>query len=148
MDANQLEPFLFNHSDESGKGEDPSLQEADPAPSPKARSWQSRSERWPSDIPVVEAILDPAEVVAAPEDWRFIGANFSEQLDYKPAKFLRRKIGSSQICSPSGPGCCLCGRPDARSAFGTLHRGTGTAGGDHRGKILRPPASLPTGTHF
>ena len=92
MDANQLDLFLLSLPDESGKGEASSLQEADPAKNPKARSSEPRRERWPSDLPVVEEIIEPAEVVAAPEDWRFIGAEVSEQLDYEPAKFLRRRL--------------------------------------------------------
>lgn len=92
LDANQLDLFLLNLPDESGKGEASSLQEADPAKNTKARNNEPRRERWPSDLPVVEEIIDPAEVVAAPEDWRLIGAEVSEQLDYEPAKFLRRRL--------------------------------------------------------
>ena len=32
-------------------------------------------------MPVVEEIIDPKEVQKAPEDWRLIGAEVSEQLD-------------------------------------------------------------------
>ena len=37
-----------------------------------------------ADLPVVEEIIDPKEVQNAPEDWRLIGAEVSEQLDYEP----------------------------------------------------------------
>jgi transposase len=41
---------------------------------------------------VVEQIIEPAEVVEAPQDWRLIGAEVSEQLDYEPARFFRRRL--------------------------------------------------------
>ena len=34
----------------------------------------------------------PKEVQKAPEDWRLIGAEVSEQLDYEPGRFLRRRL--------------------------------------------------------
>ena len=59
MDASQLDLFLLSIGDESGKGEASSLQEADPAKTTKARSSEPRRERWPSDLPVVEEIIEP-----------------------------------------------------------------------------------------
>ena len=41
---------------------------------------------------MVEEIIDPKEVQKAPEDWRLIGAEVSEQLDYEPGRFLRRRL--------------------------------------------------------
>jgi len=41
---------------------------------------------------VIEEVLDPQEVKEAPHAWRFIGTEVSEQLDYEPAKFLRRRL--------------------------------------------------------
>jgi len=49
-------------------------------------------ERWPEDLPVIEEELDPEEVKADPAAWRWIGAEVSEQLDYEPARFLRRRL--------------------------------------------------------
>ncbi|CAN5550870.1 hypothetical protein BH09VER1_BH09VER1_25140 [soil metagenome] len=40
----------------------------------------------------LEAVVEPEEVVAAPQDWRLIGAEVSEQLDYEPARFFRRRL--------------------------------------------------------
>jgi len=51
-----------------------------------------REERWPSDLPVVEEIVDPEVVKAAPQAWRYIGAEVSEQLDFQPARFFRRRL--------------------------------------------------------
>jgi len=92
MEAGQLDLFLLNLEDEAGKGEASSLQEADAAKGlPRGKS-HPRRERWPENLPVVEEIIEPREVQAAPADWRLIGAEVSEQLDYEPARFLRRRL--------------------------------------------------------
>ena len=39
----------------------------------------------------MEEVIDPASVKADPESWRCIGQEVSEQLDYEPARFLRRR---------------------------------------------------------
>ena len=44
------------------------------------------------DLPIVEEIIDPKEVQNAPQDWRLIGAEVSEQLDYEPGRFLCRRL--------------------------------------------------------
>jgi transposase len=56
------------------------------------RNKAARKPRWPEDLPVVVEVLDPVEVTAAPESWRCIGEEISEQLDYEPAQFLRRRL--------------------------------------------------------
>ena len=40
----------------------------------------------------LKEIIDPKEVQKAPQDWRLIGAEVSEQLDYEPGRFLRRRL--------------------------------------------------------
>ncbi|HEX7652820.1 MAG TPA: IS66 family transposase [Verrucomicrobiae bacterium] len=47
--------------------------------------------RLPEHLPVVEEILEPEPVKRQPEAWRYIGQEVSEQLDYEPARFLRRR---------------------------------------------------------
>jgi hypothetical protein len=37
-------------------------------------------------------VIDPEEVKAAPDQWRCIGSEVSEQLDYEPARFLRHRL--------------------------------------------------------
>jgi transposase len=62
---------------------------------PKAavgRSWKDRAPRLPENLPVVEEVIEPEPVKASPEQWRCIGQEVSEQLDYEPARFLRRRI--------------------------------------------------------
>ena len=51
-----------------------------------------RSPRLPEHLPCVEEIVDPLPVQAEPQAWRFIGEEVSEQLDYEPARFLRRRL--------------------------------------------------------
>jgi hypothetical protein len=61
---------------------------------PKAavsRSRKERTPRLPENLPVVEEVIDPEPVKAAPQSWRCIGQEVSEQLDFEPARFLRRR---------------------------------------------------------
>lgn len=48
--------------------------------------------RLPDDLPVVEEVLEPEAVKTQPAQWRCIGQEVSEQLDYEPGRFLRRRI--------------------------------------------------------
>jgi transposase len=56
------------------------------------RSRKERTTRLPENLPVVEEVLDPEPVKAQPEQWRLIGQEISEQLDYEPGRFLRRRV--------------------------------------------------------
>ena len=58
-----------------------------PAPTPR----KPRAPRLPEHLPVIEAVIEPEPVKAKPEDWRCIGQEVSEQLDYEPARFLCRR---------------------------------------------------------
>jgi transposase len=55
------------------------------------RPRQERTPRLPDDLPLVEEVIDPEPVTRAPQEWRCIGQEVSEQLDYEPARFLRRR---------------------------------------------------------
>src|SRR5579859_888471 len=48
--------------------------------------------RLPQNLPVVEEVVDPEPVKAQPEQWRQIGQEVSEQLDYEPARYFRRRM--------------------------------------------------------
>lgn len=64
-----------------------------PLPEPAAvRGRKERTPRLPANLPVVEEVIDPEPVKAAPQSWRCIGEEVSEQLDYEPARFLRRRV--------------------------------------------------------
>ena len=53
---------------------------------------RQREARVPEHLPAVDEVIEPEEVAAAPEAWRHIGEEVTEQLDYQPAKFFRRRI--------------------------------------------------------
>jgi transposase len=53
---------------------------------------QARAPRLPEHLPVVEEVIEPEPVKQKPEDWRCIGQEVSEQLNYEPARFLRRRL--------------------------------------------------------
>jgi transposase len=64
-------------------------------PPEKVRPPQVRKERaprLPEHLPVVEEVIEPEPVKAQPEAWRCIGQEVSEQLDYEPGRFLRRRV--------------------------------------------------------
>jgi transposase len=68
-----------------------------PAPTPvekpkPAALRRKRVMRLPENLPVMEEVIDPELVKAQPENWRCIGQEVSEQLDYEPGRFLRRRI--------------------------------------------------------
>ena len=46
----------------------------------------------PAHLPAIEEVIDPEPVKACPEAWRRIGEEVTEQIDYEPARFLRRRI--------------------------------------------------------
>lgn len=56
-----------------------------------SRFRKDRTPRLPDNLPVVEEVIEPEPVKAAPQSWRCIGEEVSEQLDYEPARFLRRR---------------------------------------------------------
>ena len=53
---------------------------------------KGREARVPEHLPTVEEVIEPETVKAAPEAWRCMGEEITEQLDYEPARFLRRRI--------------------------------------------------------
>ncbi len=94
--------FLLQAENTPGKPDASSaLEEADPQPS--RRRTSPRQERCPEDLPVVEQVIDPEEVKEAPEQWRCIGSEVSEQLDYEPARFLRRRLVRRKYVSKTSP---------------------------------------------
>ncbi len=92
LDPSQLDLFLLQTENAPGKSPASSaMEEAAPQPQPRQKTKRGR-ERWPENLPVVEQVIDPEEVTAQPEQWRCIGSEVSEQLDYEPARFLRRRL--------------------------------------------------------
>ena len=52
---------------------------------------KARAPRLPENLPVIEEVIEPEPVKQKPGDWRCIGQEVSEQLDYEPGRFLRRR---------------------------------------------------------
>lgn len=95
ISADQMELFLSGEDptgkcDASCEEEAPNLFQA--AERTKAKRGPRGNARWPQELPVVEEIIEPEEVVANPEDWKQIGQERSERLDYEPARFFRRVV--------------------------------------------------------
>jgi transposase len=84
-----------------------------PAAEPKAETPQPRAQvqaprkakvpRLPDNLPLVEEIIDPEPVKAAPEQFRQIGEEVSEQLDYEPARYFRRRLVRRTYVSKTEP---------------------------------------------
>jgi transposase len=63
-----------------------------PSQAPRTpRPRQPKAPRLPDNLPVVEEVIDPQPVKAQPEKWRQIGQEVTEQLDYEPGRFLKRR---------------------------------------------------------
>ena len=148
LDASQLDLFLMAQENESGKVDASSLEEALPRHEARARRGARCRERWPADLPVVEEIIDPKEVQKAPQNWRLIGAEVSEQLDYEPGRFLRRRLVRRKYVPAWEPGTCSSDRCLAPEPARALHRRARTSGADHRWQVLRSSSALQAASYF
>lgn len=87
LDKAQLELLL-----QLSEGTTSAPKEASPSVGASAkRSSRPNTPRLPENLPVVEEVIEPEPVKQKPEEWRCIGQEVSEQLDYEPARFLRRR---------------------------------------------------------
>ena len=94
LDPAQLQMLLQGVENESTTEPqappEPALEAEPILPRPPAK--HERTARLPEHLPVIEETLDPEPVQACPSAWRCIGQEVSEQLDYEPARFLRRRL--------------------------------------------------------
>ena len=65
---------------------------AKPAAAAPLKARTERRQRLPQNLPVVEEVLEPEAVKAEPGQWRRIGEEVSEQLDYEPGRFFCRRL--------------------------------------------------------
>lgn len=90
IDPGQL-LLMLQGLDAPGKAPEPVAAEA-----PRRSTGQSppreRGPRIPGHLPVIEEVIDPEPVKACPDAWRCIGEEVTEQLDYEPAHFFKRRI--------------------------------------------------------
>jgi transposase len=89
IDATQLELLLQLAATEAASANEQPVSVENAS---RARARKEKSPRVPENLPVVEQVIEPNEVIEQPEHWRLIGQEVSEQLDYEPARFLRRRI--------------------------------------------------------
>lgn len=87
IDPAQLELFLQSPAPVAAQ---PVIPAIDLLKTPRPR--REHTPRLPGSLPVVEEVLEPELVKSQPEAWRCIGEEVSEQLDYEPARFLRRRL--------------------------------------------------------
>jgi transposase len=83
--------LMLQGFDAPGKAPEPVVAEEprrSKGPSPPREREQPR---LPGHLEVIEEVIVPEPVKAAPQDWRRIGEEVSERLDYEPARFLRRR---------------------------------------------------------
>jgi transposase len=73
------------------------------AKAPAQAPRQAKVPRLPQNLPVVEEVIDPEPVKAAPEQFRQIGQEVSEQLDYEPARYFRRRLVRRTYVSKTEP---------------------------------------------
>ncbi|HEX9596436.1 MAG TPA: IS66 family transposase [Anaerolineales bacterium] len=94
IDERQLELLLSAEDPQPGKAETSWAQEAvsSRVEKPERKLAGRGRQRWPEDLPVVEQVIEPEEVAQQPQAWRRIGQEVSEQLDYEPGRFLRRRL--------------------------------------------------------
>jgi transposase len=90
LDRAQLE-LLLQLADSSKPASEELIAIKSEAAPERSRKIVVRQERLPENLPVVEQLIDPEPVKQKPEDWRCIGQEVSEQLDYEPGRFLRRR---------------------------------------------------------
>jgi transposase len=91
VDAGQL--LLLLQGLEAPPGKEPEPVEAEaPRRSTDPSPPRERGPRIPEHLPVVEEVIDPEPVKACREAWRCIGEEVTEQLDFKPAEFFKRRL--------------------------------------------------------
>ena len=90
LDAAQL-LLMLQGLDDRPKAEEPVEVEA-PRRSTDPSPPRERGPRIPDHLPVVEEVIVPEPVKACPDAWRHIGDEVTEQLDYEPARFFKRRI--------------------------------------------------------
>ena len=107
LDPAQLELLLEGLGEEQGPGK---LEEStggavapvdEDSQPPRFTKRTHRPPRLPDHLPVEEEVLLPPAVRACPEGWRRIGEEVSEQLDYQPGRFFKKRLIRPKICQSS-----------------------------------------------
>lgn len=106
LDANQL--LLLLQGDDGPKKAEASsascaaleAELAKPAPGhPKPnKPRRAPQPRVPEHLPAVEEVIDPVEVTNNPQDWRCIGQEVTELLDFEPGAVPAPPVDPPQVC--------------------------------------------------
>lgn len=102
LDPNQLQLLLGLHEETRGEEEASPRAEIEEAVKP-AKASKPRRPRIPEDLPVEERVLIPPEVQGNPDGWRRIGEEVTEQLDYEPGRFLKKRTVRPTFVSKAQP---------------------------------------------
>ena len=89
--------LLLNNLDEAGKPEDDGSKTEEetvvPRKTKKRKPGNAKKPRIPDHIPVESTqTITPQAVLDHPDQWRHIGQEISEYLDYQPGHFFKRQI--------------------------------------------------------
>ena len=87
LDPKQLELLLAGL--EAASAPAPAMTTPAPAPTRTATARPAR-QPLPANLETERVVLEPAEVQQQPEGWRKLGEEVTEELDWKPAKFIKR----------------------------------------------------------
>lgn len=90
LDSRQLE-FLLGMVDPPMPSASVEAAIPEAVPSPR-RSTKPRAPRYPDNLPVETEVIDPVPVQIDRTLFRQIGEEVSEQLDYQPGHFLKRRL--------------------------------------------------------
>lgn len=98
LDRNQLE-LLAHQAEGVSVPVNPPTQDKPRVEHPR----KERTARLPENLPVVEEVIEPEPVKAQPQAWRLIGQEVSEQLDYEPGRFFKRRVVRNKYVHKANP---------------------------------------------
>ena len=92
LDPKQLELLLAGLATTPAA---PAAAAAAPAPAPipaavRSEAGRAARPRLPANLETERVVLEPEEVKQAPADWHKLGEEITEELDWKPAQFIKR----------------------------------------------------------
>lgn len=90
IDPKQLEMLLAGLEAAAAAPPLPAATAPTPAPRPATPRQKAVRQPLPAHLPEERVVLEPEEVKGQPEQWKKIGEEITEELDWKPGQFLRR----------------------------------------------------------
>ena len=62
----------------------------------------------PANLETERVVLEPEEVKQQPAGWRKLGEEVTEELDWKPAKFIKRSTSGPSMPTPNASSLRRC----------------------------------------